>query len=76
MNGHTCAHTQNKNEVESCGANREEEKKNNGLGSAVPNFSELPRSTINVTRVSLSQRVLRDVDIFKQKEVIGQGTFG
>ena len=39
-------------------------------------LSELPKSTIKVERKSLSDMALKDPDIFTEKKVIGQGTFG
>lgn len=51
----------------------EEEKKD----SCVPiSIVELPKSTIHVVRTSLIDRTLRDVDIYKERTTIGQGTFG
>ena len=39
-------------------------------------LSELPKSTIKVERKSLRDMTLKDPDIFTEKKVIGQGTFG
>jgi hypothetical protein len=51
----------------------EEEKKD----SCAPiSLVELPKSTINVVRTSLNERTLKDVDIYKERTTIGQGTFG
>jgi len=40
-------------------------------------IADLPKSTIKVSRVSLKDLQLRDVDeSYYEKESIGQGTFG
>ena len=39
-------------------------------------LKELPKSTLHYKRVSLSEMALKDPDIFTEKRVIGQGTFG
>lgn len=52
---------------------KEEERKDGGLNQSI---TELPKSTIKVNRVSLSQLTLRDAEIFTEKTTIGQGTFG
>jgi hypothetical protein len=49
-------------------SNAEEEKKDT-LSSMT--IMELPKSTINVNRVSLQSLTLKDVDIFKDRKVIG-----
>eukprot|EP00347_Sterkiella_histriomuscorum_P012577 403368034 len=41
-----------------------------------PTIAELPKSTIKVQRISKAQMQLRDADVFKERSVIGQGTFG
>ena len=51
------------------GASTAEEEKKDMLQNMT--IVELPKSTIHVNRVSLASLTLRDVDIFKDKKVVG-----
>ena len=39
-------------------------------------IADLPKSTIKVARMSLNQMKIRDADVFENRTIIGQGTFG